>query len=63
MAYRILVLGPKIKPVPPEVQVQSPNPWTAREFLGELISDISDNNKKSTLTQKQSSFVFHYNFI
>ena len=58
VAYRILVLGPRIKPVPPEVQVQSPNHWTAREFLGEPISDISDSNKKSTLTQKQISLVF-----
>ena len=49
MAYRILVLGPRIKSVPPEVQVQSPNPWTAREFLGELISDISGTTTKKAL--------------
>ena len=58
VAYRILVFRPRIKPVPPELQVQSPNHWTAREFLDELVSDISDNSKQSTLTQEPISFAF-----
>ena len=31
MTCGILIPRPGIKPVPPAVKVQSPNPWTARE--------------------------------
>ena len=31
-AYGILVPQPGIEPVPPAVEVRSPNHWTAREF-------------------------------
>ena len=33
MACRILLPRPGIEPIPPAVEVQSPNHWTAREFL------------------------------
>ena len=33
MACGVLVLGPGIEPVPPEVEAQSLNRWTAREVL------------------------------
>ena len=32
MTYGILVPRPGIEPVPPAVEAQSPNHWTAREF-------------------------------
>lgn len=32
MAYRILVSQPEIEPVPPAVEAQSLNCWTAREI-------------------------------
>ena len=32
VAYKILVPGPGIKPVPPALEWQSPNHWTTREF-------------------------------
>ena len=31
-AWGILVPQPEINPVPPTVEAQNPNPWTAREF-------------------------------
>ena len=48
MACEILVPGPGIEPIPPAVEAQSPNHWTAREFLGVLICVISNNSKQST---------------
>ena len=33
MACRILVPWPRIGPVPPAVDAQIPNHWTAKEFL------------------------------
>ena len=56
-AHRILVLWPETEPVPPAVEVQSPNPWAAREVpylcflvvanLEQIISTFQDSASSS----------------
>ena len=48
---RIIIPRPGIEPVPSAVKAQSPNHWTAREFLGWLLL----KKKTKTKTQKITS--------
>ena len=43
MACRILVPQPGIEPMPPAVEAQSPNCWTAREFLNKFLKFFFKN--------------------
>ena len=62
MASGILVPQPGIEPMPPEVEAQSLNHWTAREIPQSFILDCNNSNcklLKSIATRYFSCALFH----
>ena len=68
MACRILVLRPRVKPVPRALEVQSLNLWTAREVpnLSLLMTDHNHRcylNPSLFITMPQNLPYYHYLFL
>ena len=53
--YRIFVPQPETKPVPPAVEAQSPNLWTAREVPRiEFLWQAEDGRRKNVFERSDS---------
>ena len=63
MACGILVPQPGIKPVPPAVEVQSPNHWTTREVPPSVISKHITLLCSSSTYQRVKTTCFQFSYL